>query len=131
LANIPSLLYLLIIYNVVVFSGIDLSTPLINKMGLISGAEFTLTWSDLLVALGVVALYIEVFKATRTSTSSIIEHTFSMVLFIVYLVELIVVQAAGTSTFFILTLMQMLDVTAGFTITISTARRDLGMGGMH
>jgi hypothetical protein len=33
-------------------------------------------------------------------------------------------EQAGTATFLILTTMQLLDVMAGFTITVSTARRD-------
>jgi hypothetical protein len=129
IANIPTLLYLLIAYNILIFlPEFSMSAPLF-EWHLISGAVFQASSSDLLIAFGVLALYIELFKATRTSTSSIIEHGLSMLLFIVFLVEFIVIKGAGTSTFLILTLLQLLDVVAGFTITISTARRDFGMGG--
>ncbi len=128
IAAIPSMLYLLIAYNILMFSMEQPMDTELFSFVLISGAEFKANISDLLVTLGVVALYIEIFKATRTSVSSIIEHSFSMLVFVVYLVEFIVVKGAGTSTFLILTMMQLLDVVAGFTITVSSARRDFQMG---
>ena len=45
--------------------------------------------------------------------------------FIIFLIEFIVVKGAGTSTFFILALMSLFDVIAGFSVTITTARRDV------
>jgi len=129
IANIPTLLYLLIAYNMLMFvPGLSMNQTLF-EIPLISGSVFQGSISDVLIMFGVIALYIEIFKATRTTTSSIIEHSLSMLLFIVFLVEFIVIKGAGTSTFLILTLMQMLDVVAGFTITISGARRDFGAGG--
>ena len=82
---------------------------------------------DLLVLAGLVLLYIEIFKATRTSTASIVDHLLSMALFVICLVEVIVLQGFGTATFVILTLMTAIDVVAGFTVTISGARRDIGL----
>lgn len=125
---IPFFLYLLIIYNILAFSGAGAQQVLNAKlfdMNLISGANFILDISDLLIILGVIALYIEILKSTRTSSASVIDHGLSMVVFIIFLIEFIVIKNAGNSTFLILTLMAMLDVIAGFTVTISTARRDI------
>lgn len=121
---IPTLLYILIIYNVVAFSGDGVLAEQLFEFTLMSGGKLSFSTANLLVALGVVALYIEVLKSTRSTNTSIIEHGLSMLLFVVFLVEFIVVKQAGTATFLILTLMQLLDVVAGFTISISGARRD-------
>jgi hypothetical protein len=52
-----------------------------------------------------------------------------MVVFVLFLIEFLVVKDCGTSTFFILGLMSLLDVIAGFTVSIVAARRDFSFGG--
>jgi hypothetical protein len=49
--------------------------------------------------------------------------------FLAFLIIFLTVKDAGSSTFLILTLMSLLDVVGGFTVTISTARRDWGGAG--
>lgn len=131
LGNIPVFAFLLVAYNLAAFSGSsDMQTFLTAELlsfQLISGALFALRVQDLLIVLGVIALYIEILKSTKTSRWSVIDHALSMVVFVIFLVEFIVFHPFGTSTFFILTLMAMLDVIAGFTVTISAARRDFGV----
>jgi len=130
LRYIPFFAILLVLYNVMMVAGTNfgVDAQAMMTMTLPSGAVWSLTVGDLLIALGVIILYIEIFKATRTSADSIIEHGISMVVFIAFIIEFIVVQKAGTSTFFVLTLMSMLDVIGGFTVTISSARRDMSIG---
>ncbi len=48
---------------------------------------------------------------------------------VVYLVEFIVVGVASNATFFLLTVISLFDVAAGFTISIRTASRDIALGG--
>jgi hypothetical protein len=55
----------------------------------------------------------------------LMDHVLSMLLFIVMLVEFLLVQRAGTSTFFILMVISLVDVLAGFIITARTAQRDI------
>lgn len=100
----------------------------IMTIDLPSGTEWKPTWGDLAVLTGIIALYIELFKATRTSEASIIDHLLSTIVLIGYLVFWLTEEWAGNSVFLILTAMSFLDVIAGFTITISTARRDLALG---
>ena len=141
--QLPLFLFVLIAYNVVAFTAPQLieSAALADgsmsepkrllEMTLISGANWTLHFNDLILLIGVVILYFELFKSTRTQVSSIVEHVLSMFVFIVFLVEFIIVRGCGNSTFLTLTLLSMLDVVAGFTITISTARRDLAVPHGH
>ncbi|MGF1526078.1 MAG: hypothetical protein ACFCBW_04710, partial [Candidatus Competibacterales bacterium] len=93
---------------------------------LISEASWHVTMGDLLLILALILLYVEIWRATRTNTSSVINHTLSLVLFIVCLVEFLILPAMATSVFFLITLMILIDVVAGFTVTIAAARRDFG-----
>jgi hypothetical protein len=71
-----------------------------------------------------VVLFFELVRATNTNKVAIINHSLSMILFIICLVEFLLVPGFATSTFFILTTMTLLDVLAGFIVTIVTARKD-------
>lgn len=94
---------------------------------LISGDYWKLRLADIILIVGLILLLLEVLRATATSGSAIINHSLSLILFIIALVEFIVLPGFGTSTFFLLTFMCLFDVIAGFTIGIVAARRDLGV----
>ena len=102
-------------------------------IGLPSGKVWKPTWSDVVTLVGLITLYIEIFKSTRTSSISIIDHTLSTIVFVAFLVSWIVfpwsIGDKGDSTFLFLTIMSFIDVIAGFTITIAAARRDFALGG--
>jgi len=126
LKQIPLFGFILIIFNILILIGkgsiVDNS---LFKIKMISGAEWFMKVADLFIILGLICLFVEVFKATRTSVASIYDHIFSTLIFIIFLVEFITVRGAGSSTFLSLSLMSLFDVVAGFTITITTARRDV------
>jgi uncharacterized membrane protein YobD (UPF0266 family) len=123
---IPLFLILLLIYNIMAFTVVDFnSAEALFSINLPSGAKWDFTWSSLFIMFGILALFFEIIKSTRTGTASIVDHVLSMIVFITFLVEFILVPKAGTSTFIILTLMSLLDVVAGFNITIAAARRDI------
>lgn len=118
----------LIAYNLLMAVGdvhAGLATQLF-EIDLISGAHWTFSVHDLFLVVGVVVLYLEIFKSTRTGMASVLDHTLSTLVFVVYLVEFLVVAGCGTSTFFVLGLMSLFDVIAGFTVSIVAARRDFG-----
>lgn len=129
--SIPLFVYLLIIANFVMFGG-QPDAPLMNiiiaEFSMPSKAGIVLTLSDLLIVIAVVFLYIETFKATRTSVLSIIDHALSLLVFVVFLIEFLVVERVGNSTFMIITIASLMDVVMGFTVTISTAKRDIAFG---
>jgi uncharacterized membrane protein len=80
---------------------------------------------DLLLVIGLILLCVEVYRATSSSTGAILNHVLSLVVFIIALIELLVLRQMANMTFFLIVLMTVGDVIAGFTVTISTARRDL------
>jgi len=130
--SIPMFLFLLIIYNIIEFSsslepGIMVKT-VIFEFKLISGAIVVMDISTLLIIIGLHALYFEILKSLKASVSTIISHTMSLIVFIIFLIEFIVVKHAGTSCFLIMTFMSLLVVIAGFTVSISSSRRDIVMG---
>jgi hypothetical protein len=49
----------------------------------------------------------------------------AMALFIVMLVEFLMVERAGTSTFFLLLIIALVDVLVGFTISVRTSQRQV------
>ena len=74
------------------------------------------------------ALAIEILKATRVGKMSIIDHLLSTVVLIIFLVEFLLVPGASTSVFFALMLMTLIDVMAGFSVSIRSATRDVSLG---
>ena len=90
---------------------------------LASGAEFTLRGGDFFVIAGLVALFFEMLKAARTTRATVVDHVLSTATFVVALVCFLLVGEAGTPTFFLLMLMTLIDVVAGFSISLFAARR--------
>ena len=129
--SIPTHAYLFFVFNMLAFGyfegvGLNLSTVLVEIV-LPSAGTIYPTVSDLLLAMGIFLLYIEIVKATGTSAVSIFEHVFSTFVFIAYLIEFLLVQSAANVTFGLLMLMALLDVVAGFTVTLYTTRRNLNI----
>lgn len=131
LLSIPLNMFLLFAYNVMVFS----STPenyipddiVVSFVIPSSGATLNITWNIFFVICGICILYLEILKATRTSFLAVIDHLLSLVVFVIFLIEFIVLREMGSATFLLLTLLSLVDVIAGFTVTLSTARRDIAI----
>ncbi|WP_319412791.1 hypothetical protein [uncultured Cohaesibacter sp.] len=137
LFNIPLLIAPLAVYNFFAFGllgesiGDPWGVPIIT-IQMISSARWTLTLGDVMIVAGLVLLFVEILKATRTGVSSIVDHILSTLLFIVYLVEFLLVRETATSVFFILMIISLVDVIAGYSVTITGARRDMSFGpGSH
>jgi len=127
---LPTFFFLLVVLNILFIFGAASSTGL-DKMffsvDLPSKATWEFTWGHFFLFVGLVCLFIEVVKATRTTRTEIYDHILSTLAFIVFLLEFLLVKGAGSCVFFLLMLMSLFDVIAGFTITISTARRDIAL----
>ena len=95
---------------------------------MLSGVVWAFTLGDMLIAGTLFLLFIEILKATRTSGNSLVDHALSTIVFIICLIEFLVVPEAATSLFFFITLIALIDVIAGFSVTIRAARRDFAVG---
>ena len=126
LIGFPLLVITFAIYNMIAFLTPGLTwTANVATIHLISGQDWTLTPEDIILTFATLLLGVEVVKAARMGVRGLMDHILSMVLFIVMLVEFLLVARAGTSTFFILMVISLVDVMAGFIITARTAQRDI------
>jgi hypothetical protein len=123
--SIPALAIVIGLFNLLNGAGamMDTESLYLDQM-LPSGAEFYLKVGDLFVLAGLVALFFEIIKAARLGAGTIVDHMLSTATFIVALVEFLLVPFCGTSTFFFLVVMALIDVVAGFSVSILSARRD-------
>lgn len=131
---LPLIVISFIMYNAVVLAGGAEGVAMLKKEVLplpLMTTTLWLTWGDLLILLTMGLLFIELMKATYTSSSSLLDHGLSMFVFVACLVEFLLVKAAGTSVFFFIVIAALIDVMAGYTIGIRVARRDLSIGGEH
>jgi hypothetical protein len=94
---------------------------------LASGATFALRAGDLFILAGLVALFFEMLKAARAGRGTIVDHMLSTAVFVGALVCFLLVDYCGTASFFLLTVMALIDVVAGFSISIFATRRDFSM----
>lgn len=125
---IPFILYNLAMFGVMGEGGTASLKAEVLNLGMMSGATWTMTLGDLLIVIGLIVLLVEIFKATRGSSASIIDHLLSMVLFVVFLIEFLLVAGAATQVFFVLMMITFIDVVAGFIISIKSASRDVAIG---
>lgn len=131
LRSIPLLAFVVIVYNAMVYvTGPDIGAT-VTTIGLPSLAAWTLTAGDVLVAVALLFVYFEILKATRTSVAAVIDHVLSMAVFVACLLEFVLLPRFATTTFFLITLMAFIDVIAGFTVSLQTARRDLSVGNLE
>jgi hypothetical protein len=129
LAALPLTIIPFILYNLLILLGFEMSSSFVGEgIPMLSGGLLKLTWGDLLVLMAMVMLFIEIVKATYTGTASMLNHGLSMMVFIAFLVQFLLVPQAATSVFFLLMMAALIDVIAGFTIGIRVAKRDIGFG---
>lgn len=130
----PTILIAVAIYNLLAFGGLATGHADIGGMlalgadvPMFSGGVWHITLTDGFVALSLVFLFVEVIKATRTSTREIINHALSLLTFIGALLEFIMLKGFATSAFFFIMAMCLFDVVAGYSISIVAAKRDIHM----
>ena len=133
ITNVPLMIVPLIVYNLVLFGLLGNTAPLlwdqpIMNISMISGAKWIMTLGDLMIVLGLILLFFEILKATRVGSNSIVDHLLSTFIFVAFLVEFLLVEGAATAVFFILMVMTMIDVLAGFSVSIRSATRDVSLG---
>ena len=120
LLGFPLLLVPFAIYNIIAFltPGVAWTAP-VTTVRMMSGQDRELTCEDLLLAFAILLLAVEIIKSARIGMRSIVAI---MALFIAMLVEFLLVQRAGTSTFFLFTTIGLVDVFVGFTVSICSAQ---------
>src|SRR6266403_1280152 len=122
MVGFPLLLIPLAIYNIVVFlmPGVSLADPLF-KLPLMSDAEWPVNLSDLLLAIGIFLLLLEIIKGARPGAKYLTDHLLSLIVFAAAAAEFVLWPRFGTSTYFLLTMLALVDFLSG--IALRTPRR--------
>lgn len=133
MSNVPLLIVPFVLYNIIItgivgFSGHDPFSTGVFSVTMISGGAWRMDLGDLLILIGLVFMFFEILKSTRTSNASVLDHVLSTFVFVAFLVEFLVVSSAATSVFFILMVMSLIDLMAGFSVSIRSAGRDVSIG---
>jgi hypothetical protein len=128
----PLLLVPFAIYNIIAFlmPGVNW-TGVVSTVHMVSGADWTMSVGDILIALAILLLCGEVLKSTRIGIRTVVDHALSLILFLGMLVEFLLVKQAATATFFLLLVVSFIDVLSGFAVTLRSAQRDLTVEGIE
>ena len=133
-AALPLLALPVVLYNILVATtgggihGLDAAARFQAPLFTVRTAShvgWAVSLGDLLLIGALVVLFVELLKSTSSHQVAIINHALSMILFIVCMVEFLLFPAFATSVFFLLMLMVLLDVLAGFIVTIVASRREI------
>ena len=123
LIGFPLLIIPLAIYNMIVFltPGVQW-TDQMTKVRMLSGAEWPVSFDDMLVMVSLFLLLVEIVKATRADGKSMIDHLLSFLVFAIAAGELLLVNQAANSTFVTVTAICLLDFLGGFAASRRAAR---------
>ena len=134
MVGFPLLLIPLAIYNIIAFLMRDVSfAAALFTVPLPSGTAWPVTLSDVLLTLGILLLLCEVIKGARPGAKYLTDHLLSLLVLCGAGAEFALLPQFGTSTFFLLTTLSLVDFLSGIALrarrgvaasTAATARRD-------
>jgi hypothetical protein len=113
----PLLLIPLAIVNIIVFlmPGVSFTDPIVS-VPLMSKALWKVTFGDVLLALGILLLLLEVIKASRQGGKYFTDHLLALLVFIGAAAEFLLLPAFATSVFFLLSVLMLVDFLAGLSL---------------
>lgn len=125
---IPFILYNLAMLGLMGGGGIPSLEHDVIVLSMLSGAVWSMALGDLFIVVALVVLFFQILKATGNGPGNLVSHMLSMLVFIAFLVEFLLVQDAATQVFFILMTIALIDVIGGFAVSIRSASRDVSIG---
>lgn len=120
MVGFPLLLIPLAIYNIIVFlmPSVSLTETLVNVPLVTSGAEWPVTLSEILLALGILMLLLEVIKGARPGAKFLTDHLLSLIVFGAAVAEFLLWPRFANSTYFLLTLLALVDFLTGVALRV-------------
>src|SRR5262245_4503180 len=91
---IPLALYDMTMLGLMGSGGIAALDNNIIVLSMLSGATWTMALGDLFIVVALVMLFFEILKASRNGSGSLMNHMLSLLVFIAYLVEFLLVEDA-------------------------------------
>jgi hypothetical protein len=127
MVGFPLLLIPLAIYNILVWlmPSVSLNETLIT-LPLVSGAQWPVTLSDVLLALGILMLLLEVIKGARPGAKFLTDHLLSLILFGGAAAEFVLWPRFANSTYFLLVLLALTDFLSGVSLRVRRAPAIVG-----
>ncbi len=125
---VPFVLYNLAMLGLFGGGGIGSLQTVLLQVNMLSGALWSLSLGDVMILIGLLFFFLELIKSTRNSSGSLINHMLSLLVFVAYLIEFLVVRDAATQVFFILMVIAFIDVIGGFAVSVRSASRDVSIG---
>jgi hypothetical protein len=123
MVGFPLLLIPLAICNIIIFLMPTLSfSATLVTLPLMSGVGWAVTLSDVLLALGIVMLLFEIMKGARPGAKYLTDHLLALIVFAGTAAEFVLLPQFGTSTFFLLTLMTLVDFLSGIALRTRRSR---------
>jgi hypothetical protein len=120
----PLLLIPLAICNIIVFLMRDVPlTATLVTLPLMSGVAWPVTLSDVLIALGILLLMFEIIKGARPGSKYFMDHLLSLVVFAGAAAEFVMLPQFGTSTYFLLTMLALVDFLSGIALRARRSAR--------
>ena len=123
LVAFPLLLIPFALYNMVVFLLNMPFTETVFAIPLVSDRRLPVSVGDLVVAIGMLLLYVEVMKAARPGGKGIMDHVLSFVLLLAIAGELVLVPRASTVTLLLLAVLGFVDLRTGISLSLRARRR--------
>jgi hypothetical protein len=123
LVAFPLLLIPFALYNMVVFLLNMPFTETAFAVPLVSDRRLPVSIGDLIVAIGMLLLYVEVMKAARPGGKGITDHILSLVLLLAIAGELVLVPRASTVTLLLLAVLGFVDLITGISLSLRARRR--------
>ena len=82
------------------------------------GGVWPVSAADLLLAAALIVAFVDLIRGMGDRRAAMVNHALSIVLFVACLAAMLVAPAFANSTFFLITLMVLLDLAAGFIATM-------------
>jgi hypothetical protein len=118
MVRFPLLLIPLAIYNIIVWlmPSVSFTDALQTKIPLVSGTEWAIAPGDILLALSIVLLLLEVMKGARPGAKFLTDHLLSLIVFGAAAAEFVLLPRFGNSIFFLLTLLTLVEFLSGISL---------------
>lgn len=133
LTAIPLMIVPLALYNLALAGafgggGVAGLSRVVFTLPMLSGATWVMSAADVLILVALALLFAEILKSTRNGSGALLNHILSMLVFVAFLVEFLLVRDAATQVFFVLLTIAFIDVVGGFVISVRSVGRDVSIG---
>lgn len=134
LLKIPSLIIVLIVFNVMLSSdpsGFDPRSVPSMTIEMPSGGTWYAGYGIFLQLGALLLLGLEILKHTRFPERSALERTISLLILVVLVIEFVAWEPACNHTCAVLIMISFLNVICGYVVCAAKTKREFDLGGIH